>query len=139
MNDLLFDSSVWIHYFRKTSSPQTDLLHNGLLYDWTIWLCPPIRQEVLQGIKFADELRMVQDKFNFLERLEVDPYLMADKSARLYRSLRQQGITIRKPNDCLIAAYAMQFNLRVVHNDVDFDRIATNIPVSEGTFQVWSQ
>ncbi|GAB3921062.1 type II toxin-antitoxin system VapC family toxin [Larkinella terrae] len=139
MNDLLFDSSVWIDYFRKIESPQTDLLHTALLSDWTVWHCPTIRQEVLQGVKLPEELSRVQDNFDFLERLEVDPYLMADKAARIYRFLRKQGVTIRKPNDCLIAAYAIQFNLKVVHSDVDFDRIAQYSLDQDGILQIWSE
>lgn len=102
MNDLLFDSSVWIDYFRRVINPQTDLLEKALLSDWPVWICPPIWQEVLQGIKSDKELRTIQDKFNYLERLQ------ADRAASLYRGLRQQGTTIRKPNDCLIAVFAFK-------------------------------
>ncbi|GAB3337345.1 hypothetical protein GCM10027299_48350 [Larkinella ripae] len=92
----------------------------------------------MQGIKVQSELRLVQNKFDFLERLEADPYELADQAAGLFRTLRQKGITIRKPNDCLIAAYALHFNLKMVHNDIDFERIATNLPLQEGTLQIWS-
>ncbi|MBN8823095.1 MULTISPECIES: PIN domain nuclease [unclassified Spirosoma] len=138
MNDLLFDSSIWIDYFRRVINPKTDILHTALLSDWPVWICPPIWQEVLQGIKSINELRAVHDKFNYLERLQVDAYEQADRAATLYRVLRQQGVTIRKPNDCLIAVYALRFNLRVVHNDVDFDRIASHLPISEGILRLYS-
>jgi predicted nucleic acid-binding protein len=138
MNDLLIDSSVWIDYFRNVINPQTEVLHESLLIGRTIYICPPVWQEVLQGVKWPNELRAVSDKFSYLDRLIADPYLMADKAAKIYRSLRQRGVTIRKPNDCLIAAFAIQFDLQVVHNDIDFDHIAANLPVETGilrTFQ----
>ena len=47
-------------------------------------------------------------------------------AAQLYRQLRKKGVTIRKPNDCLIAAYALHFDLELCHNDVDFDQIAAH-------------
>ncbi|MBC7892235.1 MAG: PIN domain nuclease [Sphingobacteriaceae bacterium] len=124
MNDLLFDTSVWIDYFRGILNPKTDLLETALFSDWTVWICPVIIQEVLQGVRSEHEWMEVKDKFSYLERLESDPYPLAEEAAALFRTLRQQGTTIRKSNDCLIARYAIEADLRVVHNDVDFDRIA---------------
>ena len=46
------------------------------------------------------------------------------KAARLYRTLRRKGITIRKANDCLIAALSIEFDIPIFHNDKDFDNIA---------------
>lgn len=57
------------------------------------------------------------------------PYQLANEAAKIFRTLRQQGITIRKPNDCLIAAYVLQFDLKLVHNDADFTRIAIAYPL----------
>ncbi len=125
MNDLLFDSSVWVDYFRGIITSETDLLETALLSDWTVWICPTIIQEVLQGVRSNREWTEVQDKFSYLERLAGDAYLLAEEAATLFRVLRRQGITIRKPNDCLIAQCALGAGLRIVHNDVDFDRIAT--------------
>jgi predicted nucleic acid-binding protein len=56
--------------------------------------------------------------------LALDPIEAAIGAADLYRSLRKKAVTIRKPNDCLIAYYALAHNLPVLHNDVDFDQIA---------------
>ncbi|KAA9357689.1 PIN domain nuclease [Larkinella humicola] len=38
-----------------------------------------------------------------------------------------------------MAAYAIHFNLSVVHNDIDFDRIATNLSTQEGVLRIWSE
>ncbi len=56
--------------------------------------------------------------------LNLDGYFVAEEAAKIYRTLRKKGITIRKPNDCIIAFYAIHFNLKLVHNDSDFDKIA---------------
>jgi len=48
------------------------------------------------------------------------------EAAELYSSLRQKGVTIRKPNDCLIAIYALHFEREICHNDSDFELIAQN-------------
>jgi predicted nucleic acid-binding protein len=54
-------------------------------------------------------------------------------AAKLYRNLRKKGITIRKPNDCLIAYYAITNDIELVHNDSDFDLIAEN-----STLKIWN-
>lgn len=54
----------------------------------------------------------------------VDPVEAAIGVADLYRALRKKGVTIRKPNDCLMVHYAVFHDLPVLHNDVDFDQIA---------------
>ena len=129
MNDLLFDSSVWINFFRSIACSQTDILYDALNADWPVWICPPIFQEVLQGVKHQSEWNKVIDTFSYLEKLEANSYILATEAAIVYRTLRQKGITIRKPNDCLIAAYAMRFNLQLVHNDSDFEKIALVYPI----------
>ncbi len=49
---------------------------------------------------------------------------MAIAAASLYRILKSKEITIRKPNDCLIAAICIQYKIELLHNDKDFDNIA---------------
>jgi len=46
------------------------------------------------------------------------------RAAKLYRSLRKSGVTIRKPVDCMIASVAIEHHIRLLHNDRDFDYIA---------------
>jgi predicted nucleic acid-binding protein len=107
---MIFDSSIWIDYLRGNKTSSTDLL-DRLLNEYTVpnvHLCPAIFQEILQGIN----------------QLQLDSYFAAENAATLYRSLRIKGITIRKPNDCLIAFYAIHFKLELVHNDKDFNKIA---------------
>jgi predicted nucleic acid-binding protein len=38
--------------------------------------------------------------------------------------LRKAGVTIRKSNDCLIAAYAILGDLYLLHKDRDFEEIS---------------
>jgi len=38
-----------------------------------------------------------------------------------YRLLRKRGITIRKPNDVVIATFCLENDLPLLHNDQDFD------------------
>ena len=51
------------------------------------------------------------------------------EAATLYRTCRQQGLTIRKPNDCLIAHYCLSYDLSLLTVDTDFDYIARVFPL----------
>jgi predicted nucleic acid-binding protein len=56
-------------------------------------------------------------------RLEnLDDFALA---ARLYRTARQAGVTIRKTLDCLIAAPCVREGAPILHSDEDFDRLAS--------------
>ncbi len=52
---------------------------------------------------------------------------MAEKSAANYRLLRSKGITVRKTIDVLIGTFCSEHGFQIVHNDSDFDVMATHI------------
>lgn len=61
--------------------------------------------------------------------LQLNPIEAAIGAADLYRTLRKKGVTIRKPNDCLIAHYAIFYDIPLLHNDIDFGQIAQHTPL----------
>jgi predicted nucleic acid-binding protein len=87
--------------------------------------CPIILQEILQGIRKDSDYRKVKDIVLSYPILKMDPVQAAIEAANLYRDLRKKGLTIRKSNDCLIASYAIKYNIPLLHNDSDFDLIAS--------------
>jgi predicted nucleic acid-binding protein len=89
-----------------------------------VHLCPPIFQEVLQGIRITDNYEFIKELLITSQFLQIDPYFAADEASAIYRNLRSKGVTVRKSNDCLIAFYAIHFKLTLVHNDNDFNKIA---------------
>lgn len=121
----LFDTSVWIDFKNGVKSGQTDLLDECLVTNQVCY-CPTILQELLQGIRIDREYNELADAFKALLLLKMDPYHASIQAAQLYRSLRKKGVTIRKPIDCLIACYAIHFNLELCHNDNDFELISEN-------------
>ena len=52
----------------------------------------------------------------------------ARHAALLYARCRWRSITIRSPNDCLIAACAIEAEQPLLHADRDFERIASIEP-----------
>jgi len=92
-----------------------------------VYLCPVIIQEILQGIADEDHFHDIKEYLLAFPILQNDAVDMAIAAATLYRSLRKKGITIRKSNDCLIAQYAIQHSLKVLHQDRDLDLIFDHI------------
>jgi predicted nucleic acid-binding protein len=121
----LYDTSAWVDFRKNVSSALTNQLDEDL-QDNLVCICPVIIQEVLQGIREDADFEALKEDFKALRILQLNPTEVSIAAARLYRSLRKKGITIRKPNDCLIAAYAIHFEVELCHNDSDFDLIATH-------------
>jgi predicted nucleic acid-binding protein len=130
---MLFDTSIWIDYLKNVHSHETSLLDKELARYKNIEaeICPPIFQEILQGIRSDVEYESIKDLLLTVNFLNLDGYHAAEGGAKIYRDLRKKGITMQKPNDCIIAFYAIHFNLKLVHSDSDFDKIAkhTNLKV----------
>jgi len=117
---ILVDTSVWISLFGKKSK--------FVLKDEQLPLlatCPPIIQEVLQGI--GNDFTHHELKQSFLSMhtvsnpISVELYL---KASDIYRLGRKKGFTIRSSIDCLIAAIAMNHQIPIWHIDRDFDKIS---------------
>lgn len=121
----LYDTSAWIDFRKNVASALTNQLDEDLL-DNLVCICPVIIQEVLQGIREDADFEALKEDFKALKILQLEATEVAVAAAQLYRQLRKKGVTIRKPNDCLIAAYALHFDVELCHNDVDFDQIVAH-------------
>jgi len=124
----IFDTSVWIAYFNGIEDFRTNFLHYSLEYD-QVCTIGVIVQEVLQGVKIDSKYFPIESHFKNLPSLPTPTFELYTGAAQLYRLLRKQGITISKPNDCLIAHYCIHFDIELCHNDIDFDKIATTCPL----------
>ncbi|MBD2701741.1 PIN domain nuclease [Spirosoma sp. BT702] len=125
MEPTLIDTSVWIDYIRQQDTTQVRLLKKYLYYsDLNIYVTSTIIQEVLQGVHEDSLFNQVKKNLLSLAFLKLDLVEAAIGAAELYRVLRKKGVTIRKPNDCLIAHYAIFYDMPILHRDADFDHIA---------------
>jgi predicted nucleic acid-binding protein len=120
---LLLDSSVWIDAHRGLATDATRFVQIRDEHE-EIATTGIIFQEVLQGIREQaayERMRQVLWSALILHPRELSTYEIA---AQLYRNARAAGLTIRKPNDCLIAALALEHGALLVHNDRDFLALA---------------
>ena len=119
---IMVDTTVWIDFFNNNSTAQVARLEYSLRNSEDICICGVILTEILQGIR--SDKQYLKTK-SYLKNLIFLPMIYSTfiKSAEIFRSLRKQGITIRKPVDCLIAAVSIENNVPLLHNDRDFDHI----------------
>ncbi len=85
--------------------------------------------ELLSGPTSED---VAARRHRFLLRFTVQPLLTIDDTltaAAIQRRCRRSGVTVRSMIDCLVAAVAMRLDLPVLHQDIDFDRIASVAPL----------
>jgi predicted nucleic acid-binding protein len=123
MNIILVDTSVWVNVFKGVETKASLILKNKS-DDFVIATCPVIVQEVLQGVVSDQQYGKLSNYFKGLKQLNGDAYHLANEAAQLYRKLRKHGVTIRKPNDCLIAVYALSHNVKLLYDDRDFDFVS---------------
>ncbi len=125
---ILVDSSVWIDYFNGKRSWQTDLLDN-YLSDVPIIMGDLILTEVLQGFKSDKEFKTAKSFLSLLPFRQMGGYNVAIQSAQNYRRLRKAGITVRKTIDVIIATFCIIDGLTLLHDDRDFNPIASHFPL----------
>jgi predicted nucleic acid-binding protein len=119
---IIADSSVWIDFFNGRETQQTIRL-KALLGREFILIGDLILAEVLQGFDRDADFRRAMALFDRLDCAEMAGYDLALKSARNYRLLRQQGITVRKTIDVMIATFCIEHGHVLLHADRDFERM----------------
>jgi len=120
---LLVDSSVWIQIEHGIATDATRFLDGRDEHD-ELATTGVICQEVLQGIRSDTLFETMRERFWSMLVLEPRELSTYEIAAQLHRRARQRGFTIRKPNDCLIAAIALEHGALLVHNDRDFLALA---------------
>jgi predicted nucleic acid-binding protein len=125
---ILVDSSVWIDYFNGKRSWQTDLLDH-MLSNVPIIMGDLILTEVLQGFKSDKDYEAAKNYLNELPFRQMGGYNVAIQSAQNYRQLRKAGVTVRKTIDIIIATFCIVEGLTLLHDDRDFNPIASHFPL----------
>ena len=124
----LVDTSVWVDYLRGDATPQVRALNDLLTGEEIVGTAPIILQEILQGADSGERFEMWRkyfyDLFCYVPRDPVESHVAA---ARLYQDCRKAGKTPRSSNDCLVAQIAIENGLTLLHNDRDFNAIASVI------------
>jgi len=124
----LVDTSVWVDYLRGDATPQVGALRELLAGEEIVGIAPIILQEVLQGADSIERFETWRKYFaDLLCYIPKDPVESHVAAARLYQDCRRAGKTPRSSNDCLIAQFAIENGLVLLHSDRDFDAMATAV------------
>jgi len=116
---ILVDSSVWIDYFNGTETIATQKL-DDLLGVKPVCTGDLILVEVLQGFRNDQDYQTAKAMLCALPMHTMLGREISLKSAENFRSLRKQGITIRKTIDTLIATFCIEKQMPLLHSDKDF-------------------
>jgi predicted nucleic acid-binding protein len=122
---IVVDSSVWIDFLNGSQSQHALELQRLINGEHRLLLTDHVLTEVLQGYSRkseADEIAEFLLAFGFLGLEGPTDYLAA---ADLYRHARSVGITVRNIADVLIAVPCIRNDAWLLHNDRDFDNLAT--------------
>jgi hypothetical protein len=122
---ILVDTSVLIDFLRGRSSEPCDKFDSVIAANIPFGISVQVYQEALQGCRSDKDFAVLKDYLDSLTFYSVqngrETYAQA---AHLYFLCRRKGITVRSSIDCLIAQIAVENNLKLLHNDRDFEQIA---------------
>jgi predicted nucleic acid-binding protein len=117
---VIIDTTIWIDYLRGIQNRETEYLDREVKRQ-RFGLTDLILCETLEGIKDQQSFESVLRKLYEFEVFETGGTALAIEAARNFRRLRQQGHTVRKTMDCLIATFCLLEGHSLLHRDRDFD------------------
>ena len=127
---ILVDTSAWVEFLRATGSEVHARLRDLLQGGEALATTELVVMEVLAGARdhaHLDRLRRaVLGRCQMLTGHGLADY---EEAAAIYRHCRGQGATVRRLNDCLIAAVAIRAGVPLLHADQDFEQIARHCPL----------
>ena len=123
MSRVLLDTSIIVAVLRDRTRENAERLL-AEIGDQEIVLTRIVSAELLCGAKSDAEWGILQKYTRSKALLDENAELWND-AARLYFDARRAGKTIRKLTDCCIAHLAIANNVTLIHNDRDFEAIAT--------------
>jgi predicted nucleic acid-binding protein len=127
---ILVDTSAWVEFLRATGSQVHARLRDLLQSGEALATTELVVMEVLAGAR--DHAQLDRLRGVVLGRcLMLTGHGLADyeEAVAIYRHCRGQGSTVRRLNDCLIAAVAIRTGVPLLHSDQDFEQIARHCPL----------
>ena len=126
---MIADTSAWVEFLRATGSRCDLRLRKAFRNEEAVWLPAVVLQELLQGARNPAQFNRLEAQLERLPGLDaLDPRDLARAAAMLYARCRWQGVTVRSPNDCVVAACAIAAGLPVLAWDRDFQALASVEP-----------
>ena len=121
---VLVDTSVLIGYFRKMNGIPYKKMDYIIDNDIPYGICNYVYQELLQGSKNKQEYELLREYLNTLPFYDLRHERQSfENAALMYMKCRKKGITVRSTLDFIIAEIAIENNLYLLHDDMDYVNI----------------
>ena len=121
---MIADTSAWIEYLRATGSFAHRALARALRSHEAVWITDVIFQEVLQGARDTANFVRLEQALGRLPFFQPESTRdLARDAALLYARCRWRGLTVRSPNDCLIALSSVLSGQPLLAHDRDYAAI----------------
>lgn len=127
---VLVDTSILIDFLRGADNAAVTRFQQILDDNVPFGISSLTFLEVLQGTRTEKDYSIVKsylETHRFFGLADVKESYAA--AARIYFECRRKGITINSTVDCLIAQTAIENDLKLLHNDADFDRMRRVAPL----------
>jgi predicted nucleic acid-binding protein len=122
---MIADTSAWIEFLRASGSPADIKLRQAMRDAEAILVPEVVYREVLQGASNLSGFYELQELLDGMPAYtSVDPWDLSRSAALLYARCRWHGFTVRSPNDCWIAACAIEADEFLLAQDRDFAAIS---------------
>ena len=126
---IVIDTSVWIALYRDRTGRISGLLADAVA-DEAVAFAPFVITEVLQGARSQAEWDWLSREISLLPRLEPSATSWSD-AARIFFDLQRQALTVYSTIDCLISQLCLDHDCTLLHNDRDYENIATVRPLKQ--------
>lgn len=126
---ILVDTSAWIEYLRGTGSPVAARVRRLIGEEGPLATTEVVRMELLAGARNDAEARELARLLARFHLLALEPALDFDGAARIYRTCRLRGDTLRSLSDCLVSAVALRHDAELLARDREFEAVARHLPL----------
>lgn len=125
---IIVDSNAWADFFNGVQDPYVGRLDVALQEEEDLAVVPIIITEVLQG--FRTDTGFQRARRVLVALPVIHPTVECHvRAARLFRSLRRKGVTVRGAVDCVIAQTCLDIEAELLSPDSDFEHIARHTPL----------
>lgn len=122
---IVADTSAWVEYLRATGHP-ADITLTGLIEEGeNVAVTEVVVMELLAGGRERAALRELRSRLLAFPILRLEGLGDFEEAARIYRLCAARGRTIASQMDCLVAVPAIRAGASLLHNDTDFETIAS--------------
>jgi predicted nucleic acid-binding protein len=122
---ILVDTSVLIGYFKNLEGVPYEKMDYIIDNDIPYGICNYIYQELLQGTRNKHEYELLKEYLNTVPFYNLRYNKQSfENAALMYINCRKKGLTIRSALDMIIAEIAIENDLYLLHDDMDFTNIA---------------